>query len=274
MTTPAKQPFTEDGAAAPRREPVVGGGVDVIDWDAAVARVWAWSAETRGHFVCFCNVHGLVTARWDPEFSQALGAADLVLPDGAPVAFMLRRLTGAAQRRIYGPDFFWHACTLAARDGLPIYLLGSSPQTLEHLVRRLHSAFPQLRIAGSESPPFRPLTDAENAAIAERVRSSGARLVWVSLGCPKQEVWMYRMRSRIPAVLLGVGAAFDFHAGTVRQAPRWMREHGLEWLFRLCAEPRRLWRRYLVTNSTFLLLAALQLLRQPFRREVSVPPST
>jgi N-acetylglucosaminyldiphosphoundecaprenol N-acetyl-beta-D-mannosaminyltransferase len=179
---------------------------------------------------------------------------------------MLRRLGHAAQRRVYGPDFFWAYCQSAEASAEPIYLLGSSPETLERLQLRLREAFPRLRIAGATSPPFRPLTAEEDRAIVEAINSSGARTVWVSLGCPKQEIWMASHHDAVHAVMLGVGAAFDFHAGTVRQAPRWMREHGLEWLHRLATEPRRLWRRYLVTNSWFLVLAARQLLLRGFAR--------
>jgi len=248
------------------REAVLDTAVDVVGWLPALARVHGWAERGESRCVCFCNVHSVVTARWDGMFAAALGQADLVAPDGAPVAWMLRRLGHAEQRRVYGPDFFWAYCQAAAASGEPIYLLGSSPDTLERLQARLLQAFPPLRIAGAHSPPFRALSAEEDRAIVEAINASGARTVWVSLGCPKQEIWMASHHDAVHAVMLGVGAAFDFHAGTVRQAPRWMREHGLEWLHRLGTEPRRLWRRYLVTNSVFVFLASRQLLLRALNR--------
>jgi N-acetylglucosaminyldiphosphoundecaprenol N-acetyl-beta-D-mannosaminyltransferase len=248
------------------REPVIGTAVDVVGWLVALQRVCAWAQRKDSRYVCFCNVHALVTARWDTLLSSALGQSDMVAPDGAPVAWVLRRLGHGAQRRIYGPDFFWAYCAAAAVDGESIFLLGSSANTLARLQERLHQVFPGLRIAGAISPPFRALTEEEDRAIVEAINGSGAGTVWVSLGCPKQEIWMAAHHGAVRAVMLGVGAAFDFHAGTVRQAPRWMRESGLEWMHRLFTEPRRLWRRYLVTNTMFLVLGGLQLLDRALER--------
>jgi len=248
------------------REPIIGTAVDVVGWEAALQRVHGWAQRAKSRYVCFCNVHSLITAHWDPVFSSALGQSDLVAPDGAPVAWVLRRLGHGAQRRVYGPDFFWAYCAIAAADGESIFLLGGSVNTLARLQERLRQAFPGLRIAGAISPPFRALTQEEDRAIVEAINDSGAGTVWVSLGCPKQEIWMAAHHGAVRAVMLGVGAAFDFHAGTVRQAPRWMRESGLEWMHRLYTEPRRLWRRYLVTNTMFLLLGARQLLGRAWQR--------
>jgi N-acetylglucosaminyldiphosphoundecaprenol N-acetyl-beta-D-mannosaminyltransferase len=248
------------------REPVLDIAIDVIAWSAALERVQQWATHAEGRYVCFCNVHSLVTARWDPMFAAALAQSDLVVPDGAPVAWMLRRMGHARQRRVYGPDFFWAYCQGAAQRGEPIYLLGSTTATLARLQQRLLEAFPGLRIAGAHSPPFRALTPEEGHAIVASINASGARTVWVSLGCPKQEIWMAAHQEAIGAVMLGVGAAFDFHAGTVRQAPVWMRDHGLEWLHRLATEPRRLWRRYLVTNTIFVALGIRQLLGRTLPR--------
>lgn len=187
--------------------------------------------------------------------------ADLVTPDGAPVAWMLRRQGVTGQQRINGPDLMWRYCEQAARRNEAIYLYGSSADTLQRLQHRLLHALPGLRIVGAVSPPFRPLTDEELARDIEAINASGAGTVWVSLGCPKQELWMAAQRGRINAVMVGVGAAFDYHAGTIRRAPVWMQRFGLEWFHRLASEPRRLWRRYLVTNSLFIWGAAKQLLR-------------
>jgi N-acetylglucosaminyldiphosphoundecaprenol N-acetyl-beta-D-mannosaminyltransferase len=174
---------------------------------------------------------------------------------------MLRRLGFRDQRRVSGPDLMWALCERCAAEGLPIYCYGSSDQTLVLLAQRLQAAFPGLQVA-MESPPFRPLSVEEDAAAVDRINASGAGLVFVGLGCPKQERWMAEHRGRVHAVMLGVGAAFDFHAGTVARAPQWMQRTGLEWLHRLVSEPRRLWRRYLTTNSVFIWKAACQLLRR------------
>ena len=210
--------------------------------------------------VCFTNAHSLVTARQDAELARALAEAQLCLPDGAPVAWMLGRLLGRAQPRVSGPDLMWAYLEQAAARGEPVFLYGGSPSTLAALQDRLERAFPHLPIAGAVSPPFRSLDSNEDEAIVERINASGARTVWVGLGCPKQELWMRAHLGRIRPVMLGVGAAFDFHAGCVARAPRWMRGAGLEWLHRLLQEPRRLWRRYLHTNAAFVVASAAQLL--------------
>jgi N-acetylglucosaminyldiphosphoundecaprenol N-acetyl-beta-D-mannosaminyltransferase len=259
---------SEPGARV--RERVIGTAVDVVARPQSITRVRAWAARKESRYVCFCNVHALVTGRRDGRMNAALAQSDLVAPDGAPVAWMLRRLGHGRQERINGPDFFWAYCDAVAAAGNTagesIYLLGGSEQTLAQLQLRLTQSFPGLRIAGAYSPPFRPLTDEEDQAMIDAIHASGAGTVWVGLGCPKQEIWMNAHKGRIHAVMLGVGAAFDFHAGTLRLAPAWMRECGLEWLHRLLSEPRRLWKRYLTTNTAFLVLVARQLLERPKAR--------
>jgi N-acetylglucosaminyldiphosphoundecaprenol N-acetyl-beta-D-mannosaminyltransferase len=171
----------------------------------------------------------------------------------------MRRLGAEGQDRIDGPGLMWRLCATAARDGRSVYLYGGREETLALLTARLLEAHPGLEIAGAESPPFRAATREEDAATVRRIAASGASIVFVSLGCPKQELWMHEHRDRIDAVVAGVGAAFDYHAGTLRRAPVWMQKRGLEWAFRLSMEPRRLWKRYLVTNTWFLVLATRQL---------------
>jgi len=239
---------------------VIGTAIDVLGWDEAVMRLGAWSHERTSRVVCICNVHSVVTARQDPAFADVLRQAEMCTPDGAPVAWMLRRLGHPGQPRINGPDLMWRYCAWAAANGEAIYLYGGSDATLALLQRRLLAAFPALRIAGAHAPPFRALSAAEDVAVVDAINASGAGTVWVSLGCPKQELWMQAHRGRVQAVMLGVGAAFDYHAGTLRRAPPWAQRAGLEWLHRLLSEPRRLWRRYLVTNTLFVLAAARQLL--------------
>lgn len=188
--------------------------------------------------------------------------ADMSTPDGAPIAWMLRRLGYPAQERINGPDLMLHYCAHAERTGESVFLYGGRIETLLLLEQRLKEKFPELRIAGRYSPPFRKLTEEEDRQVTEKINSSGAATVWVGLGCPKQEQWMAEHRGAINAVMIGVGAAFDYHAGTLRRAPVWMQQNGLEWLHRLCKEPSRLWKRYLLTNTLFLGLALSQLIRR------------
>lgn len=240
--------------------PVLGTPIDVADWDTVLARIDAWGQARESRYVCICNVHSVVTASQQPELARVLAQADMATPDGAPVAWMLRRLGASNQQRINGPDLMLRYCSVAERSGTAIYLYGNTVSTLARLGTELRRHFPALRIAGSASPPFRPLSEAESDAQVRAINDSGAGVVFVSLGCPKQELWMAAQRGRVQAVTVGVGAAFDFHAGTLRRAPVWMRSNGLEWLYRLCSEPRRLWRRYLVTNTLFILRATVQLL--------------
>ncbi len=242
---------------------ILGTPIDVLDWETAIVRINAWAEAHESRYVCICNVHSVVTTRHDPVFGQAVEEADMATPDGEPVAWMLRRFGVPRQRRINGPDLMWRYCAQAATKGESIYLYGGSPETLQILEQRLAKNFPGLQIAGTWSPPFRALTEDEDEGDVARINASGAGTVWVSLGCPKQEKWMAEHRGRIKAVMIGVGAAFDYHAGTTPRAPLWMQRSGLEWLYRLLSEPRRLWRRYLVTNTLFIFLATRQLL---FRR--------
>ena len=239
---------------------VLGTPIDAVDWDTALGRIDAWARTRESRYVCICNAHSLVTAAGQAGFARVLQGADMTTPDGAPVAWMLRRLGVAGQQRINGPDLMLHYCGLAERSGVGVYLFGSTWATLATLQSGLHQRFPTLHIAGSFSPPFRESTIAEDQAQIAAINSSGAGVVFVSLGCPKQELWMAARRGQVQAVMVGVGAAFDFHAGTILRAPSWMRKAGLEWLHRLLQEPRRLWRRYLVTNTLFILRAARQLL--------------
>lgn len=257
--------------AAPRRAPVAavhagdrvdiqGVQIDVLDWQKAVDRIEDWASRHQSATVAICNSHSIVTASDDDQFALALAEADMATADGMPVAWMMRRLGYPGQERINGPDLMLRYCEQAALTGTSIYLYGSTDPVLDQLVSRLEQQFPGLMIAGRYSPPFRPLTDVEDAEICKRIADTGAGVVFVSLGCPKQEKWMHAHRGRIPAVMIGVGAAFDYHAGTLSRAPAWMRNNGLEWFHRLVSEPRRLWKRYLVTNTLFSVRALAQLL--------------
>lgn len=240
---------------------ILGTRVHTPDWDEGVCTVLDWARHAEHRQVCFANVHMLVTAQRNDGLSAALADTDLVCPDGMPVAWVIRNRVRPEQQRVNGPDFMWRLCGEAATAGIGIYLYGSTKSTLNALRVRLREAFPSLRVCGTYAPPFRSLSRDEETEVVRDIRESGAGIVFIGLGCPKQEIWAHTMKSQLPAVLLAVGAAFDYHAGTLRRAPPWMRKSGLEWLFRILTEPRRLWRRYLVTNTLF----AIGLMREGWR---------
>lgn len=250
----------EAGTQLPRSVDIIGSPICPLTWRQALDTLAAWSAQRRSRYVCICNVHSVVTARFDPVFREVLANCDMATPDGAPLAWFLRKRGHPSQERINGPDLMLRYFAEAADRGEKIYLYGGRPEILVSLRIRLQERFPGLIIAGHYSPPFRPLTPEEDAAVVREINASGAGSVWVSLGCPKQEKWMARQAGRINAVMVGVGAAFDYHAGAVTRAPPWMQRYGLEWLHRLASDPRRLWRRYLVTNTLFIYYACAQLL--------------
>jgi N-acetylglucosaminyldiphosphoundecaprenol N-acetyl-beta-D-mannosaminyltransferase len=239
---------------------VLGVPIDTVSFGAAQDRVMAWGHARQSRYVVLANVHVTVTASREPAFGAVVAAADMATPDGAPVAWMLGKLGKLPQERVSGPDLTWALLGRCEREQLPVYFFGSSRETLSLLAERITATFPTLVVAGYEAPPFRPITPQEDLESVERINTSGAGLVFVGLGCPKQEHWMLAHRGQVNAVMLGVGAAFDFHAGTVSRAPEWMRANGLEWLHRLASEPRRLWKRYLVTNTLFILGATRQLM--------------
>ena len=206
-----------------------------------------------------------MTGYWQKAYRQILNNAALVTPDGMPLVWAMRLLGVRKQTRVYGPDLMLAWCDRAAKLGIPIYLYGGTESMLTKLQQNLEKRFPGLIIVGVHSPPFRPLTAAEEAEDRERIHASGAKVVFVGLGCPKQEEWMARQQEKLQAVMIGVGAAFSFHSGEVSQAPRRMMRLGLEWLYRLAREPRRLWQRYLVNNPAFLVLFGLQLVKSWIR---------
>ena len=243
--------------------PVLGVAVDALTWTEAVDRIVGWALRRESRTVCICNVHSIMTARKTPEHAEAINSADLVTPDGAPVAWMLRKIGYRDQERINGPDLMWKCCRRASGVQTEMFLYGGSPSTLRHLEKRLRMEFEGINIVGAFSPPFRGLSAEEDSAIVDMINRSGARIVWVGLGCPKQEAWMHAHRHRIKAVMVGVGAAFDFHAGVVKRAPLWMRQNGLEWLHRLMQDPRRLATRYLVGNSAFIMAVLMYFLFAP-----------
>ena len=239
----------------------------VMDWMEATIAAGGRASVTAA------AVNLVMSAAEQPETMAAVLATTLVVPDGQPLVWALRALGHRAATRVYGPDLMAGFCARAAREGIPVYLYGGkTPQALALLEERLGERFPGLPIAGGYSPPFRALSGEEEERVIEAIDSSGAAVVWVGTGQPKQELWMARMRPRLHVPLLvGVGAAFDFHAGLLAQAPPWMQRAGLEWSYRLAREPRRLWRRYARYNPRFVAAFARQYARH--RRGRPEPPS-
>ena len=244
----------------PKKYDLFGVGISATTYEEAVDVIIQAARRRVPAVVSLHAVHALVTSSRDPALRRKVNAFQMIGPDGQPVRWALNLLHRAGLReRVYGPELTLRLCGRAAEEEIPVYLYGSTPAVIDKLRAKLSARFPGLRVAGAESPPFRPLTPDEQDQMARRVNEAGAGIMLIGLGCPKQDHFAYEHRDRIQAVQVCVGAAFDFHAGTLRMAPPWMQHRGLEWLFRLLVEPRRLWRRYLVTNTLFLakLLAAL-----------------
>lgn len=241
------------------KKSVLGVGISVVDYRGAVAAIMSAARARRAFSVSALAVHGVMTGALDATHRFRLNRLDMVVPDGQPVRWALNLLHGEKLAdRVYGPTLMLRLCEAAARDGVPIYLYGSRPEVMQMLRRNLTTQFPELRIAGSSTSRFRQVDDDQNAEIIGDIAATGAGLVFVGLGCPRQEVFAFENADALSCPVVAVGAAFDFHAGTLAQAPRWMQDHGLEWLFRLRHEPRRLWRRYAVLNPLFCWNIALQ----------------
>jgi N-acetylglucosaminyldiphosphoundecaprenol N-acetyl-beta-D-mannosaminyltransferase len=240
---------------------VLGVRVSALDLPTAVARIEAGIEAGERGYVCVTGAHGIVECQSDPALRAVHNRAKLVTPDGMPLVWLLRWGGYRWSGRVYGPDLMLAVFDAGRRRRRRHFLYGSTPDTLDRLSTNLLRRFPDAEIVGSFSPPFRSLEPAEEAGIAATINASGADIVWVGLSTPRQELWMAGMRDRLTApVLIGVGAAFDFHAGLKRQAPGLVQRSGLEWAFRLATEPRRLWKRYAVVVPTFTLLVAAQLL--------------
>jgi N-acetylglucosaminyldiphosphoundecaprenol N-acetyl-beta-D-mannosaminyltransferase len=242
---------------------VLGVPLALIDYEGALDWIDEAVATGKRSYICVAAVHTVMACAEDPELRAAVLASDFTVPDGQPLVWALNALGHDLQDRVYGPELMDRGCARAAETGQKVYLYGGRNQgALAQLARSLRLRHPGLKIVGGYAPPFRPLTEAEEHHIAQDIDRSGADVVWVGIGVPKQEKWMARMRPRMDApVLIGVGAAFDFHAGLVPQAPARMQRIGLEWLFRFVQEPRRLWRRYLRYNPRFVAGFAWQYLR-------------
>jgi len=220
-----------------------------------IRRIEMWiKCDRRAHYITVSNVHGVVESQHDMQVMEALNRSDLNVPDGMPIVWLGRCSGQRLHRRVYGPELFIDFCHKTQGEGYRHFFYGGAPEVVKMLVANLKERCPGIKIAGYYSPPFRALSAEEDEHIIKLINESQADVLWIGLGCPKQELWMYAHRQKIsvPAAI-GVGQAFNIYAGSVSQAPRWMREHGLEWLFRLLQEPKRLGRRYLVYNTEFLL---------------------
>jgi N-acetylglucosaminyldiphosphoundecaprenol N-acetyl-beta-D-mannosaminyltransferase len=240
------------------RHSVLGVEVNAIERAEAARHIIDAASSSEPLGVSALAVHGIMEAVADPALQYRLNDLELVVPDGQPVRWALRWLHGSRlSDRVCGPDLMADLCELAAERGLPIFLYGSTAETLASLVSELSRRYPTLEVAGSQPSRFRPSTAEEQAADVARIRASGARMTFVGLGCPRQEIWTYETRRELSMPVLAVGAAFDFHAGLKERAPYWMQRRGLEWLYRLMDEPARLWRRYLLLNPAYLTLVAL-----------------
>ncbi len=239
---------------------ILGVYIHALDYDAAVAKIIAAARQRQPLTVSALAVHGVMTGVQDSIHRYRLNHLDLVVPDGQPVRWALNLIyhTGLSDR-VYGPTLMLKVCEQAAKEGLPIYLYGSRPDVLDMLCINLRRRFPGLVIAGSQPSRFRHLSVDEQQEVAADIRRSGAVMAFVGLGCPRQEVWVYEYRDLLSMPLLAIGAAFDFHAGTLSQAPPMLQRLGLEWLYRLMHEPGRLWKRYVLLNPLYLWLLFLQL---------------
>jgi N-acetylglucosaminyldiphosphoundecaprenol N-acetyl-beta-D-mannosaminyltransferase len=244
------------------RVDVLGVGISAVDMATAVDEITAWIERREQHYVCVTGVHGVMESQRDGELLRIHNASGLTTPDGMPLVWAGRRAGATGMRRVYGPDLMLALSERAAARGWQSFFYGGRDGVPDRLVDNLRRRFPDFTAVGCYSPPFRALTDAEDTAIVERINAAAPDLVWVGLSTPKQERWMDAHVGRLDApVLLGVGAAFDIHAGTLPQAPRWMQANGFEWLYRVIREPRRLWRRYLSIVPRFML----KIVRRPPR---------
>lgn len=251
------------GTHQDERTDILGVGVSSIDLDEAVATIERWIGERGHHYVCVTGVHGVMESRRDQRLRNIHNDAGMVTPDGMPLVWF-SRLTGQARtQRVYGPDLLRKMTAVSNQRGYRQLYYGGAVGVTDRLTQVLLNEYPHLNVVGAFCPPFRELTPAEDSVIVATINAARPDIVWVGLSTPKQELWMARHLGLIDApVMIGIGAAFDFVAGTKPQAPRWMQQSGLEWFFRLCTEPRRLWRRYAYIVPGFLVLATGELMRR------------
>lgn len=251
----------------PPIQSVIGFPVTALPFDTQVELILRWANNRNSKVVCVANVHMLMEAHSNREFASVLETADLVTPDGMPLVWLMNLMGVANQDRVAGMDILIALCNRASLEQVSVLFLGSQSEILERMSTRLKHDFPNLKIAGMEPLPFRPMTPEEDEAIIRKINESGAGAVFVSLGCPKQEIWMHQHRDKIHAVMVGLGGAFPVYAGIHKWAPLWVRRMGFEWFYRLLQEPRRLWKRYYHTIPPFIFLATKQLLLDRWRSQ-------
>ncbi len=250
----------------PRKKNILSAEISCASTAEVLDHIVTLAKDRVSSYVCLANVHMVIEAYQDLSFREILSQSDIAAPDGKPLSLFMNRLYGTQQEQVAGPDLMIALFDRAEQENLSIFVYGSTPEVLEAMQEKLQKNHPTLRIAGMMSPPFRPLSTEEDEAITREIEGSGAHIVLVGLGCPKQERWMHAHRKQISAVMLGVGAAFPFYTGHLKRCPRWMRQLALEWLFRLLSEPRRLFKRYFYTNTLFLILILAQMAQQSFQR--------
>lgn len=249
-------------------EQVLGFSIAADPFTHQIEYILRWGKQRLSRFVCAANVHMLMEGHWSPTFAQVLHHADMLTPDGMPIVWAMNLLTKSPHERVCGMDLMKALCAQASENNIKVYFLGTDLPTLSDMHERLQVEFPNLDIAGMKPLPFRPLTIEEDRQVVEEINDSQAGIVFVALGCPKQEIWMYQHVKQIQAVMVGVGGAFPMYAGIKKRAPQWVQSTGLEWLFRLIQEPGRLWKRYSTTIPPFLLLSAKQIVSCRLRRRL------
>jgi len=265
---PARPPSRSDAGSNSAPTPrcpsryVLGMRVDATSYRETAEAIADLVSAGEGGAICVSTVHMVMEAFDDPEFRRIVNSADRVTPDGVPLVWALRLLGIEGAERVYGPSLLPTVCDLARERGLSVGFYGGSPEVVDELVRRIWKRFPGLDVSFAWSPPHCALSAEEDRKVVEGIEASGTQILFVGLGCPKQERWIAEHRDSLSCVMVGVGAAFDFHTGNKAQAPGWMQAAGLEWLFRLCCEPGRLWRRYLYHNPRFLVHFVRQLARE------------
>jgi N-acetylglucosaminyldiphosphoundecaprenol N-acetyl-beta-D-mannosaminyltransferase len=243
------------------RVKVVSLNVNVCNHDSAIEEIGELVRRGDGGYVCFSTVHMIMESYDNPQYGARVNAADFIVPDGMPLVWMQKLQGVKGANRVRANDLMIMLCAYAEKNSLSVGFYGGKQTVIDAILERAKIDYPNLRIAYAFSPPFRPLTDAEDDEIVAEIREKKPDLLFMGLGCPKQENWMAAHKNRLKAVMLGVGASFDFYAGNVKESPEWLGKLGLEWLFRLTQEPRRLWRRYLILNPRFVWLALMQLIK-------------
>ena len=260
MKFPNRQRYLPEKALL-EKQTVIGFPIVAESFTIQLNTVMGWAEQHLSKVVCVANVHMLVEAKTHPSFAKVLRHADMLTPDGMPLAWVISWLKLRYQDRVAGMDILLNVCRQAPNSGVSLFFLGSTPEILRGMRERLESEFPEVKIAGMEALPFRPLTSCEDEELTERLNNSGANIIFVSLGCPKQEWWMHHHYGKVDAVMIGLGGVFPIFSGIQKWAPEWVRRHGLEWAYRLMQEPKRLWSRYAKTIPPFVWLVCVQLVK-------------